>query len=121
LSRLLLPALGISCARRDLRRLDPQIRARVITSLERLTENPDKGGLRTLTGRPESRLRIGDTPCELLRSSPPHKGAQAGRCGPPCTLKGTGRGPLLACWIRENDARVIDVTRVLPRGRAYDR
>lgn len=32
----------------------------MITALERLTESPDKGELRRLTGRPESRLRVGD-------------------------------------------------------------
>ena len=48
-------------AQRDLRRLDPPVRARVADSLRALAENPQRSGvLRKLTGAPEWRLRIGD-------------------------------------------------------------
>jgi mRNA interferase RelE/StbE len=47
-------------AKRDLRRLDPPIRARVIAALEQLTKDPHSGKLSRLTGRPESKLRVGE-------------------------------------------------------------
>lgn len=48
-------------AQRDLRRLDPQVRRRVETSLRALAEDPLRAGvLRKLTAAPEWRLRIGD-------------------------------------------------------------
>ncbi|MFI5009371.1 MAG: type II toxin-antitoxin system RelE/ParE family toxin [Solirubrobacterales bacterium] len=47
-------------AEKDVNRLDPQVRRRVVTAIRRLAEDPDKGSLSRLTGRPESRLRIGD-------------------------------------------------------------
>jgi len=48
-------------AQRDLRRLDPQVRRRVESSLRALAQDPQRAGaLRQLTGTPESRLRIGD-------------------------------------------------------------
>jgi mRNA interferase RelE/StbE len=48
-------------AERDLRRLDRSVRVRVYAALERLLEDPHHaGGLRRLSGRPESRLRVGD-------------------------------------------------------------
>ena len=76
-------------ARRDLRRLDPQVRARVVIGLERVVANPGQAvGVRKLTGSEESRLRIGDWRVR---------------------------------FIRDEKERVIHVTRVLPRGRAYDR
>jgi mRNA interferase RelE/StbE len=47
--------------RKDLNSLDPQIRQRVYTALERLATDPDNAtGVRRLTGRGESRLRVGD-------------------------------------------------------------
>jgi mRNA interferase RelE/StbE len=47
-------------ADKDLERLDPPIRERVFTALERLANDPHSAGLRKLAGRPESRLRVGD-------------------------------------------------------------
>ena len=47
-------------ADKDMERLDPAIRRRVGTVLDRLAADPLSGGLRKLTGRPESRLRVGD-------------------------------------------------------------
>jgi len=47
-------------AERDLRRLDSPVRARVYAALERLGEDPHAGALRKLSGRSESRLRVGD-------------------------------------------------------------
>lgn len=48
-------------AQRDLRRLDPPVRARVTDSLRTLAQDPQRAGqLRKLTGASEWRLRIGD-------------------------------------------------------------
>ena len=47
-------------ARRDLRRLDPPIRRRVLDALDQLATDPNAARLVRLTGRPESRLRVGD-------------------------------------------------------------
>lgn len=47
-------------ADRDLDRLDPQVRRRVLAAIDRLAGDPRSAGLRRLTGRPESRLRVGD-------------------------------------------------------------
>jgi mRNA interferase RelE/StbE len=47
-------------ARRDLRRLDPPIRRRVLEALDELAADPLAANLVKLTGRPESRLRVGD-------------------------------------------------------------
>jgi mRNA interferase RelE/StbE len=48
-------------ATRDLRRLDPPVRRRVLAALGTLAADPQQpGALRKLTGAPEHRLRIGD-------------------------------------------------------------
>lgn len=48
-------------AQRDLRRLDRPVRERVYEALDRLCQDPRQAGsLRRLSGRPESRLRVGD-------------------------------------------------------------
>ena len=47
-------------ARRDLRRLDPPVRNRVLDALERLIADPPTGDVIKLQGRPEYRLRVGD-------------------------------------------------------------
>jgi mRNA interferase RelE/StbE len=74
-------------AQRDLRRLDPPVRARVEEALRVLAVDPHRAGaLRKLTGAPEWRLRIGDWRALVLL---------------------------------DTQARVLHVTRVLPRGRAY--
>lgn len=77
-------------ARRDLRRLDPPVRRRVLIALRTLVaDDPLRpGALRNLTGQPEHRLRIGDWRVLVLLDA---------------------------------GARIVTVTRVLPRGRAYDR
>jgi mRNA interferase RelE/StbE len=47
-------------ADKDIGRLDPPIRKRVIEALEKLTADPQGGALRKLKGRPEHKLRVGD-------------------------------------------------------------
>ena len=49
-------------AQRDLRRLDPQIRRRVLAAIKGLTAEPAQGDIKHLTGitPPEWRLRVGD-------------------------------------------------------------
>ena len=47
-------------ADRDLERLDPQVRQRVLTAIDRLASDPRSAALRKLKGRAESRLRVGD-------------------------------------------------------------
>jgi mRNA interferase RelE/StbE len=50
-----------SRGRRDLNHLDPQVRRRVYTALQRLAVDPENAsGVRELAGRSESRLRVGD-------------------------------------------------------------
>ena len=74
-------------AQRDLRRLDPPVRVRVVDSLRLLAQDPLRAGaLRKLTGAPEWRSRIGDWRALVLL---------------------------------DTQTRTINVTRVLPRGRAY--
>jgi mRNA interferase RelE/StbE len=46
-------------AARDLRQLDPQVRRRVIDSLEGLVSDPPKGDVVRLRGSDEWRLRVG--------------------------------------------------------------
>lgn len=45
---------------KDIARLDPLVRRRVLAALGNLAKNPNDGSLRKLKGRPESRLRVGD-------------------------------------------------------------
>ena len=47
-------------ADRDLDRLDPQVRQRVLAAIDRLASDPRSAALRRLKGRTESRLRVGD-------------------------------------------------------------
>jgi mRNA interferase RelE/StbE len=47
-------------AARDLERLDPQVKQRVLGAIDRLASDPHSAALRKLTGRQESRLRVGD-------------------------------------------------------------
>jgi mRNA-degrading endonuclease RelE of RelBE toxin-antitoxin system len=49
-----------SPARRDLKRLDRQVRQRIYAALKRAAVDPTAGQMRKLTGRFESRLRVGD-------------------------------------------------------------
>lgn len=58
-----------STARRDLRRLDPPVRARVIATLERLAANDPSVDVRTLTGSDELRLRVGDWRVRFVRDT----------------------------------------------------
>jgi mRNA interferase RelE/StbE len=46
-------------ARRDLRRLDPPVRERVLDALDRLVADPPVGDVIKLTGQSEHRLRVG--------------------------------------------------------------
>jgi mRNA interferase RelE/StbE len=75
-------------AKKDLTRLDVPVRRRIVIAARKLAENPHSGALRKLTGRPESRLRVGDWRVLV-------------------TL--------------DKDTETVEVQRVLPRGRAYDR
>jgi mRNA-degrading endonuclease RelE of RelBE toxin-antitoxin system len=47
-------------AEKDLERLDPQVKHRVLSAIGRLADDPGSADLRRLTGRAESRLRVGD-------------------------------------------------------------
>lgn len=47
-------------ADRDLERLDPPVKRRVLETIERLAINPRSAALRKLSGRTQSRLRVGD-------------------------------------------------------------
>jgi mRNA-degrading endonuclease RelE of RelBE toxin-antitoxin system len=47
-------------ADRDLQRLDRHVKQRVLTAIDRLSGDPRSAALRKLTGRSESRLRVGD-------------------------------------------------------------
>jgi mRNA interferase RelE/StbE len=47
-------------ARRDLRRLDHQVRDRILAAIDRLAGENPSGDIRRLTNRPESRMRVGD-------------------------------------------------------------
>ena len=48
-------------AERDIARLDPPIRRRILKALGQLAHDPaSAGGLRKLSGRSESRFRVGD-------------------------------------------------------------
>ena len=75
-------------AKKDLTHLDVPVRRRIVKAARKLAENPHSGSLRKLSGRPESRLRVGDWRVLV-------------------TL--------------DEDTRTVEVQRVLPRGRAYDR
>lgn len=54
-------------ADRDLERLDPQVRSRVLAAIDELVRDPHAADLRKLTGRAQWRLRVGDwrVLCEL--------------------------------------------------------
>ena len=57
------PSWGIGytpAARRDLRRLDAQVRARVLAAIERVATNDPRTDIRKLAGADEHRLRVGD-------------------------------------------------------------
>jgi mRNA interferase RelE/StbE len=69
-------------------RLDPTIRRRVMSALDRLAADPHSGTLRKLVSRSEWRLRVGDWRILIELDIETH---------------------------------TIRVTRILPRGRAYDR
>ncbi len=47
-------------ADKDMERLDSSVRQRVSGALDKLADDPRRGALRKLTGRPGSRLRVGD-------------------------------------------------------------
>ena len=47
-------------ARRDLRRLDPQIAKRVLTAIDRLLARDASLTVRRITGSTEERIRVGD-------------------------------------------------------------
>lgn len=49
-----------SNAARDLRKLDPPVRRRIVAAIDRLTAEPPTGDIRQLAGRAELRLRVGD-------------------------------------------------------------
>lgn len=47
-------------ARRDLKRLDPQVARRVLAAIERLLDQDPSLDVRRLTGTSEGRIRVGD-------------------------------------------------------------
>jgi hypothetical protein len=47
-------------ADKDLERLDPQVKQRVLSAIGRLADDPRTAEVRKLKGRAESRLRVGD-------------------------------------------------------------
>lgn len=47
-------------AEKDISRLDPPIRRRVLDAVGALSAEPEQGKVRKLSGRPEYRLRVGD-------------------------------------------------------------
>jgi mRNA interferase RelE/StbE len=47
-------------AEKDLERLDPQVKQRVLSAIGRLADDPRNAEVRRLKGRAESRLRVGD-------------------------------------------------------------
>jgi mRNA interferase RelE/StbE len=60
-------------ARRDLRRLDPQVRRRVIDAFDGLGAQPPRGNIRRLTGiEAEWRLRVGDWRVRFTREQTTH-------------------------------------------------
>jgi mRNA interferase RelE/StbE len=76
-------------AEKDLARLDPPIRTRVLAALDRIITDPAHAtGVSKLRGRPESKLRVGDWRVILAT---------------------------------DRERRKILVSRILPRGRVYDR
>lgn len=76
-------------AEKDLARVDPPVARRILLALGDLADDPHRpGALRKLSGRTESRMRVGDWRVIVRLNAP---------------------------------AREIQVHRVLPRGRAYDR
>ena len=60
-------------AGRDLRRLDPPVRRRVIDALDGLRAQPPRGDIRRLTGIEEEwRLRVGDWRVRFTREQATH-------------------------------------------------
>jgi mRNA interferase RelE/StbE len=47
-------------ARRDLRRLDPPVKRRIVAALDRFVTDPHAGDIRKLSIGPEWRLRVGE-------------------------------------------------------------
>jgi mRNA interferase RelE/StbE len=47
-------------AEKDLERLDPNVKQRVLSAIGQLAEDPGSADLRRLKGRAELRLRVGD-------------------------------------------------------------
>jgi mRNA-degrading endonuclease RelE of RelBE toxin-antitoxin system len=56
-------------ARRDLRRLDPQIRGRVFVALDRLLAEDASLDIRRLVASTEERIRVGDWRVRLTRDT----------------------------------------------------
>lgn len=57
-----------STARRDLRKLDPPIRVRVLAALDRYVQDPALGDVRKLAGSDHFRLRVGDWRVRFARA-----------------------------------------------------
>lgn len=75
-------------ARRDLGRMDPPIRKRIVLAIERLAADDPRADVRRLKGSDELRLRVGEWRVRFRR---------------------------------DDAAQEVVISRVLPRGRAYDR
>lgn len=59
-----------AAARRDLRRLDPPVRVRVLGTIGMLVDEEPTGDVRRLSGRDEYRLRVGDWRVRFRRDDP---------------------------------------------------
>jgi mRNA interferase RelE/StbE len=62
-----------SQARRDLRRLDPQVRVRVVVAIERLAANDPRSDVRGLANSDEQRLRVGEWRVRFQRDAAAHQ------------------------------------------------
>ena len=59
-------------ARRDLRRLDPPVRVRVLRALDRYVEDPERGDVVRLSATGHFRLRVGDLRIRFARDDEEH-------------------------------------------------
>lgn len=95
-------------ARRDLRRLDPQVRRRVLDALDGLSAQPPRGNIRRLTGiEAEWRLRVGDWRVRFTREQAAHT-AYVSAARSKRTRASTAAALLVAPSMRSDAARPIE-------------
>jgi mRNA interferase RelE/StbE len=56
-------------AQRDIKRLDPPVRRRVVEAIRGLIADPPEGDIKRLTGSDELRLRVGDWRVRFTRDN----------------------------------------------------